>query len=56
MRCERWSDADLERLIAAGWGRRSVVASRFRCRVCGGAAEKQVRPPVALASAAVAWI
>ena len=46
MACERWSTANLEALIQAGDGERSVVGARFRCKDCGAFAEKQVRPPV----------
>lgn len=54
--CNRWSDADLPRLIALGYGDREVVSTRFRCRDCGGFAEKQVRPPEPRAESAVPYI
>lgn len=54
--CERWADANLRALIRAGFGRRTIVEARFRCRDCGGRAEKQLRPPVPAATAASAYI
>ena len=54
--CDRWSDADLPRLIARGYGDREVVNTRFRCRDCGAVAEKQVRPPAPQAQSAVPYI
>lgn len=56
MACDRWSDADLETLVAQGLGDRLVTDARFRCRACGGLAEKQVRPPVPGIGAARAYI
>ena len=54
--CDRWGDADLERLIRAGQGLRTVVDTRFRCRDCGALVEKQVRPPVPVVAGAAAYI
>lgn len=54
--CDRWAEADLDRLIAAGNGFRAVTAVRFRCRSCGGSADKQIRPPVPDPVGAVAYI
>ena len=54
--CNRWETANLERLISQGFGDRTVVKTRFRCRDCGEPAEKQLRPPVPEASAAAAYI
>lgn len=54
--CDRWGDADLERLIHAGLGSRTVIDARFRCRDCGTRVEKQVRPPVPVTGGASAYI
>jgi len=43
--CDRWSEAPLERLAREGWGRTPIVKLRFRCAVCGGPAQRQLRPP-----------
>jgi len=54
--CDRWGDADLERLISSGLGNRTVIDARFRCRDCGARVEKQVRPPVSAVGGASAYI
>jgi len=54
--CDRWESADLEGLIERGLGGRPVVRTRFRCRECGGVAEKQLRPPAPEVAAAAAYI
>ena len=54
--CDRWGDADLARLIEAGHGHRTVVDTRFRCRDCGDAVEKQIRPPAPRVGGAAAYI
>ncbi|MDH4110573.1 MAG: hypothetical protein OEW35_20020 [Gammaproteobacteria bacterium] len=54
--CDRWAEADLERLARSGNGSRELVALRFRCSRCGCAADKQVRPPVPAPVGAVAYI
>ena len=54
--CNRWETADLADLVSRGFGSRSVVCTRFRCRDCGEPAEKQLRPPVPVTSAAAAYI
>ena len=54
--CNRWDSADLPALIERGLGSRQLVRTRFRCRDCGAVAEKQLRPPVPEATAAVAYI
>lgn len=46
LECDRWKLADLAALIRSGRGALQVCDARFRCRDCGAAAEKQVRPPV----------
>ena len=54
--CDRWGSADLESLIEAGHGRREIKETRFRCRDCGQAVEKQVQPPVPALGEAVQYI
>lgn len=54
--CDRWGEANLDWLIRTGRGQRVVTETRFRCRDCGKAVEKQVRPPVPAVSNAVAYI
>ncbi len=44
--CDRWGEANLDRLIQNGKGNKPVTEARFRCRDCGEIVEKQVRPPV----------
>lgn len=44
--CDRWSEANLEGLQAAGGGRWSFVQMKFKCSDCGGKAAKQLRTPV----------
>ena len=44
--CERWHDVDLTYLVTVGRGDTPINQLRFRCRVCGQLATKQVRPPV----------
>jgi hypothetical protein len=54
--CNRWGEADLDGLIAAGFGDRTVVDTRFRCRDCGNVVDKQLRPPAPRISGAEAYI
>ena len=54
--CNRWGEANLQRLIESGQGERHVTAARFRCRDCGGVVEKQLRPPVPKLGGSVAYI
>ncbi len=54
--CDRWGQANLDRLIQIGQGDKPVTEARFRCRDCGETVEKQVRPPVPLLGSAVAYI
>jgi hypothetical protein len=54
--CDRWGEADLDRLIESGRGNRLLIESRFRCRDCGAIVEKQLRPPVPVLGAAVPYI
>jgi hypothetical protein len=54
--CDRWGEADLDRLIASGSGDRAVTEARFRCRDCGGLVEKQLRPPVPAIGGAIGYI
>lgn len=54
--CDRWGEADLPALIAAGQGGRQLTEARFRCRDCGELVEKQLRPPVPRVGGAVAYI
>ena len=54
--CDRWGEANLDRLIQNGKGNMPVTEARFRCRDCGGIVEKQVRPPVPSLGEAVAYI
>jgi ribosomal protein L37E len=53
-RCERWHVLDLDRLIAAGWGNRTLPL-RLRCRGCGDPGMLQVRPPMPTRQAA-GWL
>jgi hypothetical protein len=43
--CDRWSEAPLEQLAQDGWARTPIVKLRFRCAICGGPAQRQLRPP-----------
>jgi len=54
--CDRWGEANLDRLIQSGKGNKPVIEARFRCRDCGEVVEKQVRPPVPSLGEAVAYI
>ncbi len=54
--CDRWGEANLDRLIQNGKGKKPVTEARFRCRDCGEIVEKQVRPPVPSLGEAVAYI
>lgn len=54
--CDRWGEADLKEMVAAGSGERLLIRARFRCTDCGGIVEKQVRPPVPAIGSAVAYI
>lgn len=56
MSCNRWGEADLNRLIQTGHGDKPVTEARFRCRDCGELVEKQLRPPVPSLGGAVAYI
>jgi hypothetical protein len=42
--CDRWSEAPLEQLAQDGWARTPIVKLRFRCAICGGPAQRQLRP------------
>jgi hypothetical protein len=54
--CDRWGEADLNRLIQTGKGDKRVTEARFRCRDCGEIVEKQIRPPVPALGSSVAYI
>jgi len=55
--CDRWSEAPLKRLARDGWGRTPIVKLRFRCAICGGPAQRQLRPPaLPEAPAGQGWI
>jgi hypothetical protein len=54
--CDRWETANLSRLVMSGKGNQAVTETRFRCRDCGGIAEKQVRPPVPVLGGSIAYI
>jgi len=56
MHCERWGEANLEQMIRGGSGDRLLARTRFRCRDCGAAADKQLRPPVPTRGGAIAYI
>jgi len=56
MECDRWGEADLKALISSGRGERMLIDTTFRCRDCGGPADKQLRPPVPEIGGAVAYI
>ena len=43
--CDRWTEAPLERLASEGWARTPIMKLRFRCAVCDGPAQRQLRPP-----------
>ncbi len=54
--CDRWGEANLDRLIQNGMGDKPVTEARFRCKDCGEIVEKQVRPPVPSLGGAMAYI
>jgi hypothetical protein len=54
--CNRWGEADLDRLVESGRGDQLLTESRFRCRDCGATVEKQLRPPMPKKGSAVAYI
>ena len=54
--CDRWGEANLDRLIQNGMGDKPVTEARFRCRDCGEIVEKQVRPPVPSLGSTVAYV
>ncbi len=54
--CNRWGEANLDRLIQMGQGDKLAPEVQFRCRDCGEIVEKQVRPPVPSLGSAVAYI
>jgi hypothetical protein len=55
--CDRWTEAPLERLAREGWARTPIVKLRFRCAVCDGPAQRQLRPPpMQSPHAGTAWI
>ena len=39
--CDRWGEANLDRLIQIGKGDKLVTEARLRCRDCGEIVEKQ---------------
>lgn len=43
--CDRWTEAPLAQLARDGWARTPIVKLRFRCAICGGPAQRQLRPP-----------
>jgi uncharacterized Zn finger protein len=56
LECDRWGEADIERLVASGRGERTLTEANFRCQECGSLVEKQLRPPVPEIGGAVAYI
>ena len=44
--CKRWSSVDLDQMLSQGRGDQSFIDAKFKCSVCGGKADKQLRPPV----------
>lgn len=55
--CDRWAIAPFEQLAADGWARTPIVRLRFRCAICGGPAQHQLRPPpVPAATTQSGWI
>ncbi len=54
--CDRWGEADLDRLIQIGKGNKPVTEARFRCRDCGEIVKKQIRPPMPSLGGAVSHI
>ena len=54
--CDRWGEADVDKLIESGRGMRLLVDTRFRCIDCGRVVDKQLRPPVPGISDTVAYI
>jgi hypothetical protein len=43
--CRRWAELNLAAMVRDGRGDTPVTVLRPQCRRCGGAGEKQVRPP-----------
>ena len=43
---KRWSAVDLDQMLSQGRGDQSFIDAKFKCSVCGGKADKQLRPPV----------
>jgi hypothetical protein len=54
--CDRWGEADLDKLIESGRGNGSLVDARIRCIDCGELVDKQLRPPVPAIGSARAYI
>jgi len=54
--CDRWSEAPLDRLASEGWGRTPIVKLRFRCAVCDGPAQRQLRPPALPPASGTGWM
>jgi hypothetical protein len=55
--CDRWSEAPLGQLANDGWGRTPIVKLRFRCAICDGPAQRQLRPPpMPAAQSRTGWI
>lgn len=54
--CDRWGEANLNRLIETGKGDRPIVETGFRCRDCGVIVEKQIRAPVPTIGGAVSYV
>jgi hypothetical protein len=54
--CDRWGEANIDRLIESGRGDGSLVDARFRCTDCGAVVDKQLRPPVPSLGGAEAYI
>jgi hypothetical protein len=46
VRCRRWANLDLQRLVALGYGDRVLARCRPRCQVCRGPGQIQLRAPV----------
>jgi len=56
LNCDRWGEADLQRLVSLGKGQHLLIRARFRCSDCGAAVDKQLRPPVPSLGHAVSYI
>jgi hypothetical protein len=54
--CDRWAEAQLERLAARGMADRPILRLNFRCIRCGTSAQRQLRPPALPPARAAGWM